>query len=525
MFYSSLPWLITIVLFYFTCALALTLGFPDWASASTVFFAPIPTLVAGVAALIALEAKRRMEATQAAAMIHETLSGRMLTLAGRVLGPVLSPLAGPLEDLVAGFNRNKTMLDGIVATLPVPFVLTDRSGKVQYANEPAIRMLGIVLSSLSQPAHSLSGLTPHAILANVIGQAVREKAPYLSADIPHVGAESPPRIFTARVSPLFDQDNECTGALCLLIDVSEQREAERALKEQTDKLTSIISRVAVSSESASIVSAKLASHVAESNRATGEQNLHMAMMIATIEELEEKTALIADHATRTDSLANTAKDNAHTGARVMDTVLGGIREISDKADILKQHMEELENQAQSIGGILTVISDIADQTNLLALNAAIEAARAGDSGRGFAVVADEVRKLAEKTMRATEQVEQNIAAIRLCAQGNRKTTGDTIVLVAQTMNVVGEAEEALEEIVSLSGQTSQNIRAIAEASLSQSEAGRQMVDNANEMAMALAQTTKAMANSEGLVQDLVQMAGGLQQITPVLDGYPKDQLR
>ena len=61
-------------------------------------------------------------------------------------------------------------------------------------------------------------------------------------------------------------------------------------------------------------------------------------------------------------------------------------------------MTRLGQQADSIGHILSVISDIADQTNLLALNAAIEAARAGDAGRGFAVVADEVRKLAEKTM-------------------------------------------------------------------------------------------------------------------------------
>ncbi len=144
----------------------------------------------------------------------------------------------------------------------------------------------------------------------------------------------------------------------------------------------------------------------------------MTETATAMEEMNATVLEVAHNASNAAESAARARENAQVGAEGVRQAVTSIDAIKDQILDLNESMGELGSQAEGIGQIMNVVTDIADQTNLLALNAAIEAARAGEAGRGFAVVADEVRKLAEKTMQATKEVGDAVSTIQSQARSN-----------------------------------------------------------------------------------------------------------
>ena len=159
--------------------------------------------------------------------------------------------------------------------------------------------------------------------------------------------------------------------------------------------------------------------------------------LATTMKSEQKGAVEAA------SASNQSRD-------AMAQIAANLHRVSEKTQQTAHSVENLNERAGQIGGIVMLIKEIADQTNLLALNAAIEAARAGEQGRGFAVVADEVRKLAERTSHATSEISTLVANIQeeiLCA----KTQMESEAEQSNSFSRQGEAAtESLHELLNLS---------------------------------------------------------------------------
>ena len=143
-----------------------------------------------------------------------------------------------------------------------------------------------------------------------------------------------------------------------------------------------------------------------------EQSGQMERVATSVEESSATGAEIAKNSSNAATYAENIKESVNKSSKViMDTIAGLdviAKDVSNNAAIVGQ----LGKRSEEIGEIISVINDIAEQTNLLALNAAIEAAGAGEHGRGFAVVADEVRKLAERTTKATKEINTTISTIQ-----------------------------------------------------------------------------------------------------------------
>ena len=259
-------------------------------------------------------------------------------------------------------------------------------------------------------------------------------------------------------------------------------------------------------------SEELSAQIEQSSRGSDEQSQRISETATAMEQMNATVREVASNAGHASDMSGNARTQAQEGENIVTKVVRGIDEVSRQSRELKEDMDTLSHQAEGIGQIMNVISDIADQTNLLALNAAIEAARAGDAGRGFAVVADEVRKLAEKTMAATHEVGAVITGIQ---EGTRKSVAGvdlSINTIQEATNLANQSGQTLRAIVTLVDQTNDQVRSIATASEEQSAASDEINRSVEQVAAISSQTASAMGQASQATAELARQSQVLQRL-------------
>jgi methyl-accepting chemotaxis protein len=310
---------------------------------------------------------------------------------------------------------------------------------------------------------------------------------------------------------------------------SKEREAEESAaetetalsraREQEAKVQGLLDRIRGAAEQALDVAEEVQGRSAEltdrleNARSRAQGQMERSSEAATaMDEMNATVLEVARNASDAAEQAEEARAQATSGAETVRSSVEAIEGVRSHSASLREHIEILNQQAEGIGRIIGVITDIADQTNLLALNAAIEAARAGEAGRGFAVVADEVRKLAEKTMHATKEVGDAVSAIQSGTRDAVEGMQASEEAVVRATQLAGESGEALERILGYSGQATDQVRSIATAAEEQSAASDEIASSVEQVNRMAGEIGDHMTESVGEVEKLAEVSRRLRAV-------------
>jgi methyl-accepting chemotaxis protein len=424
---------------------------------------------------------------------------------------------GELEESISSMVRTiKVKLgfsQGIMEAITTPCVISDASCKIIFVNQAVIDLIEIG----GKPENYIGMNCGEFFYNDGNKQTITEKVCTSKRTIANAMADVTTRkgrILHCKVdaAPVVDLDGHVVAGLALVTDISEVVNQRKLAENQAEKISLVAHDAEGISRTMAEASSNLASQVEHATRSVADQQTRIGEAADAMQEMNTTIIEVAKNAGQAAETAASAKEKATSGAMVVGSVIEGMKEIHRESLGLKDDMGVLGRQAEAIGQIMNVISDIADQTNLLALNAAIEAARAGEAGRGFAVVADEVRKLAEKTMSATKEVGDAIQGIQQGTKKNIESVERSVHRINDVNSLSGSSGESLREIVSLVDRTTDQVRSIATASEEQSASSEAITRSIEDVGRLSMETTDAMTQSTREIEALARQAQEIKHL-------------
>ncbi len=255
--------------------------------------------------------------------------------------------------------------------------------------------------------------------------------------------------------------------------------------------------------------AKIAHETASQSAMQQDQAMHITVSMGEIStavhQISETTQSAAVDARK-------AEEDAHSGGSTIQSTVATIQQLLVATQATATKVGELGHASDAIGTIIGVIDEIANQTSLLALNASIESARAGEHGRGFAVVASEVRRLAERTSRATKEVDQMVRDIQSGTAEVVEAMRSSMSHVESGVGSARSAGEALTSIIQGVEALQKMVTQIATASTQQSHATQSVDASVNEISSIIERTAKSTARSVDACERLTNLAEDLNEL-------------
>jgi methyl-accepting chemotaxis protein len=249
-----------------------------------------------------------------------------------------------------------------------------------------------------------------------------------------------------------------------------------------DTVSKVVGDFKVAAREVASASSEISTSTTDLSQRTEEQAASLEETSSSMAKISETVKKNAQDAQQANQFANTTRDVADRGGKVVMEAVSAMSRIAESSG--------------KISDIISVIDEIARQTNLLALNAAVEAARAGEAGRGFAVVASEVRSLAQRSSQAAKDIKDLIT----------NSSG----LVKEGVDLVNKAGGSLGEIVESIKKVANIVSDIATASMEQSTG----IDQVN---TAITQMDEVTQQNSALVEENAATAKTLEQQSSLMN--------
>ncbi|MFC4322221.1 methyl-accepting chemotaxis protein [Litchfieldia salsa] len=269
--------------------------------------------------------------------------------------------------------------------------------------------------------------------------------------------------------------------------------------------------------------AKTTTTIAEgTSRQSDEATRILAGMEKALSQIEKGNEFV----NQTLNSATNSSREAELGNKAINDSIKHLGKVTNTVEFATESIQKLGSRSEEIGGIITVISDIANQTNLLALNAAIEAARAGEHGKGFSVVASEVRKLAEQSNQAAEKITSLIEDIQSETKVTVNTMETNLEAVKEQVFLIEKGGKSLHQIVENVKETETGVtslKEVIEVITSSSNDVLESIRNINEIIeISAASTEEAAASTEEQASTIEEVASISKELAKIAQNLQEE---
>ena len=424
----------------------------------------------------------------------------------------MAAFAGHLRDKVEELKQRLGYSQGVLDGIPTPCGIVGPDFNMIWVNDEICRLL-----EKNGPRDSWTGQRSGLFFYDDAGRetlsdrAIMERKS-LSLEFDHTTPSGRKLRVAVHTTPFYNLDGALLGSIAFWNDLTEIYNQKSRIEAQNETIARAAAEASHLVEEMAGASRRLSEQIDHSSQGAREQSTRVYQTATAVEEMNATIMEVAKNAAATSQSANTAKQEAQSGAHLVTQVTAAVQSIHEEASRMTGIMSDLGRQAQGIGTVMGVISDIADQTNLLALNAAIEAARAGEAGRGFAVVADEVRKLAEKTAQATTEVRQAIGGIQQGTTAAVSQMEEAGRRVGEATDLAHRSGEAIAQVVHMVENAGDQVHSIATAAEEQSATSEEINRAINSISDIAAATDQAMSQCTAAIADLARQARDLEKL-------------